>query len=534
MKNKNYLVSLLLLLAGGVSALAFAPFNRPIFLIISLFILFWYIEHTDLNITNTFIKERVPFAATDKISEWPSFIKGLYCYAFGYFVAQLYWVFYSLYVVIGSSFIVALIAVIASNLYLASYTVFGVWLFKKFITRSKEFNYLFLLPSTWVVGEWLRSWLLAGFSWCDVSYTQVNNYLLKGFFPLWGSYGVSWLSMSIIGFLFLVVSNRKILFSATLKITVPQRLAIVYFVMLVILGYGLHDREYTKPYGKPTSLALVQGNITELQKWDSKHILDNLRIYADIIAKTRTDIILLPETAFVVFEKYLPAHYLEDIINLAKHNHAQLVIGMPKIIDKKENYVNALVLVTNPREPYYAKHHLVPYGEYIPFPNILDRVYALANLPLVGFSAGMANPEPIVIANQKIAFNLCYENGFGSELIDSAKRSTLMINSSDMVWYGTTTAKDEHLQLSQARALENQRYFVQETNTGLTAIIDPNGLIKSELPAFQRLVLHDYVMGRIGETPYERCGNYPIIIFCLIFISLGYFFRDKTNNLYSD
>ncbi len=502
--NKNNILSYpILLIAGGLSALAFAPYNKIIFLVISIFTLMWHMQFWLDHPGNKVL------------------IKSGFCYFFGFFIAQLYWVFNSLYSIIGSSFIVALVAVIACNLYLAAYMVFALWLFKKLATKTEEFNYLFLLPSVWVIGEWLKSWLIAGFSWCDVAYTQISNFLLNGFFPLLGSYGVSWLCISVLGFLFLVITNHKILLSSNPSISVGQRLAIVYFVIIVIIGYSVHGKEYTKPYGKPVSIGLVQGNVSETEKWNSSNIVANLGMYEQLVAQVKADIVLLPETAFVVFEKYLPAHFMDDLVNFAKGNHSELVIGMPVIIDAKENYVNALVLVTNPKHPYYAKHHLVPYGEYIPFPEILGKIYALANLPLVGFSAGIANPEPLVMANQKVAFNLCYENGFGSELIKSASQATLMINASDMVWYGNTSAKDEHLQLSQARALENQRYFVQETNTGLTAVIDPEGRVQASIPAFQRTILKDYVVGRIGVTPYQRFGNYPIILLCCLFIAIA-------------
>ena len=148
---------------------------------------------------------------------------------------------------------------------------------------------------------------------------------------------------------------------------------------------------------------------------------------------------------------------------------------------------------------------------------------------MVGFSAGGTNQKPLLVAGQKLAFNICYENGFNTELIGSAKDSTIMANISDMVWYGDSIAEDEHLQISQARALENQRYFIQATNTGLSAIINPSGEIQSQLPTFKREVLHDMVQGRVGYTPFQLHGNYPIIIWCFIMLLIGIMIRQKSN-----
>jgi apolipoprotein N-acyltransferase len=183
------------------------------------------------------------------------------------------------------------------------------------------------------------------------------------------------------------------------------------------------------------------------------------------------------------------------------------------------------MLLTNPAHPYYAKAHLVPYGEYIPAKWLLGPIYKSVALPMVGFSAGAAYQEPLVAANQKLAFNICYENGFNAELIQAAANSTIMVNLSDMVWYGSTIAKDEHLQISQARALENQRYFIQATNTGLSAIIKPDGKIQAVLPIFEKIILEDYVGGRIGMTPFEQYGNWLIIIWVSIIIILVFILR---------
>lgn len=487
---------LVLIVFGALSVFAYAPFNRGICIVISILGLLWCLQQLSLK---------------------QSIFSTLF-YSLGFFASQVYWVIYALHTEIGIDLFTSTLGMLASVLYLSIYMLVFIFLFNKLTTRSNEFNYLILFPSCWVMGEWLRGWFIAGFPWGDVSYTQVNNFLLQGFFPLIGSYGVSWLTLSIIGFLFLVIINHKIMVSTKPQITRLQRMSIVYFVVLAISGYYLHDKEYTHPYGKLTKVALLQGNLNGAEKWDNNKFLEHLDMYASMISRSKADIILLPETAIQTFAEYLPDHYLDDIIHLAKLNHAELVIGLPRKVNAEGDYVNSATVFTQDGYPYYAKAHLVPFGEYIPLKWFWGKIYSFANIPMVGFSPGAYNQPPLTLANQKLAFNICYENGFGSELIHAASQSTLMVNLSDMVWFGDTIAEDQHLQISQARALENQRYFIQDTSTGMTAIINDKGQVVTKLPDFEKNILEDYVQGRVGATPYQNYGNYPTIIFSLVIL----------------
>lgn len=496
LKNLQYYV--ILGVAGFLSVYAFAPYNKPLFIILSLFGLIW--------VTNQLPTKQM--------------ILGALIFGSSFFLAQLYWMFYSLYSVIKVGVLNSTLGMLGFVVFLSIYIIISLLLFRFCKTKSEEFNYLFLLPSVWVIGEWLRGWVFTGFSWCDIAYTQVNNYLLQGVFPVLGSYGVSWFAVSIIGFLFYVLINNKIMTIRNPKITLSHRLALLYFVVVAIAGYYMHGIEYTSKYGEPIKISLIQGNVNGAEKWDSNVFLKHLDMYSKMISNSKADITILPETAFPLYMDYLPVGYLDDIKKLAEMNNSALIIGMPKKIDSDGNYVNSATVVTESGYPYYAKSHLVPFGEYIPMKDIWGRFYIFAGIPMVGFSSGGVNQAPLVVKNQKLAFNLCYENGFGSELINAASQSTLMVNLSDMVWYGDTIAEDQHLQLSQARALENQRYFIQDTNSGLTTVIDPYGHIEAQLPSFTQDDLITYVQGRVGQTPYQKYGNYLIIIFSFVMVGL--------------
>lgn len=492
-----YVEHVLLIVAGCVSLFAFAPFTKPIFIIISILILLSVIY----NKPNTLPKLRI--------------ISYGYAYALAYFATQLYWIFYSLYKVIDAGAVLSVIAMLGFSLFLASYVVAAIFCYIRFKTKSEFINLVVFFPSLWTVFEWLRGGFLGGFPWCEVGYTQVDTEFFRGFYPLFGNYSVTFLCLTFIGIIFLILKQKNL--AAMSKERHIWQFAIVYCAVILLLGTFLGKIEYTTPYGKPTSIALIQGNILETVKWSSD---ETLNVYAKAVANTKADIIMIPETGIAQFEYQLPKGYLNKLESEAKQNNASLVLGMPIIIDKKNNYVNAAILLTAPGRPYYAKYHLVPYGEYIPVKWLMKPIYAKVSLPMVDFTPGASYQKPLVASNQKLALDICYENGFSSELLKAAANSTVMVNLSDMVWYGSTIAMDEHLQLSQARALENQRYFVQVTNTGLTAVINPQGQIQSKLEPFKRLTLHDYVQGRVGTTPFERYSNYPIIIFCLVLIIL--------------
>ena len=527
MLDKFYVKLLILIFAGAISIFAFAPFSNIFCIVLSVLVLLFILEKSSAT-----YPKRSSSPHSKKL-----FLLG-YIFGLAYFNTQLYWAFYSLYVVIGTGFIVAILGQIFFTAYLALFMGFTALCYCKLKSKYCVFNLLVLFPSIWVLFEWLRSWLFSGFPWNEISYTQVNSNLLKGWFPLLGSYAVSWLTLSLCGALFIILQQiynmssfkskatkkSKSSLNLNVKLTTKNRLfslSIIYILVIFVIGNYIVTLKFTTPYGKPTSVALLQGNIEHESKWSSGELENNLAVYADMVAKTKADIVMIPETAISQFERYLPANYLLDLVNYAKANNAELVVGMPKIIDKYDNYVNAAIVLTNDKQPFYAKTHLVPYGEYIPFKSVIGSVYHLFNLPMVGFSAGAANQAPLVIAGQKLAFNICYENGFNTELIDAAKQSTIMANISDMVWYGDSIAEDQHLQISQARALENQRYFIQNTNTGLSAIINPFGEIQSRLPTFRRDVLYDVVQGRVGVTPFQRYGNYPVVIWCVLMLVIA-------------
>jgi len=183
------------------------------------------------------------------------------------------------------------------------------------------------------------------------------------------------------------------------------------------------------------------------------------------------------------------------------------LVGMP-LGDYERGYTNSVVgWRPGALETWrYDKHHLVPFGEFIP---PLFRWFTdLMHIPLGDFSRG-ALPQPTFDwVGQRIAATICYENLFSEEMAkqfaDAATAPTLLLNISNLGWFGAHLAMDQHLQIARARALEFDRTFLLTTNTGHTAIVDHRGVVTHQMAPHSAGVLNATVQGRSGITPYAR------------------------------
>ena len=127
--------------------------------------------------------------------------------------------------------------------------------------------------------------------------------------------------------------------------------------------------------------------------------------------------------------------------------------------------------------------------------------------------------QPLEIAGQKVAVNICYEDAFGAEIARQLPQATLLVNISNVAWFGRSIAPRQHLQISQARALETGRPMLRATNTGMTAIIDPHGRVQAVAPEFTEAVLRGDVQGYAGITPFVRWRDTPVIVLALLLVA---------------
>ena len=146
---------------------------------------------------------------------------------------------------------------------------------------------------------------------------------------------------------------------------------------------------------------------------------------------------------------------------------------------------------------------------------------AYANIPMSAFSRGAAVQTPLAVAGQHVAVNICYEDVFGEEIIRALPQAGILANLSNTAWFGDSLAQPQHLQISRMRALETGRPMLRATNTGMTAIIGPDGRVQSVLPPFTLGVLEGEVNAYEGMTPYDRFGNGPVLLLMLLFLILS-------------
>jgi len=182
-------------------------------------------------------------------------------------------------------------------------------------------------------------------------------------------------------------------------------------------------------------------------------------------------------------------------------------------------YFNSALSFGSEPTQIYQKSHLVPFGEFIPLKQIFGWIYRdWLNMPLSDLSRGEKFQTPMQLGTQKVAVNICYEDVFGEEIIRQLPEATLLANISNDAWYGKSFAAEQHLQFSQARALETGRMVLRATNTGATAMIDAHGMVLAHAPRNVETVLVVKAQGYTGTTPYVKFGNWPVLLllFCLL------------------
>jgi apolipoprotein N-acyltransferase len=356
-----------------------------------------------------------------------------------------------------------------------------------------------------------------------LGYSQVPYSPLAGFMPIVGVYGVTVITVFLAALIAYWFTKPSLNY---------KRYSIIAIVLITVIGNVLKIAPWTTPIGKPISVALLQGNIAQDIKWSPNSALGTIKQYIAMVQSSNAELIILPETALPVIASQLDQSVKDALATHAKNNHGDLIVGMVEFNESTEEYFNsALTYGTNPTQSY-KKNHLVPFGEFIPLKQIFGWIYRdWLNMPLSDLSRGGKQQKPMYLSNQKIAVNICYEDVFGEEIIRQLPEATLLVNISNDAWYGKSFAADQHMQFSQARALETGRMMLRATNTGATAIIDPQGNLLAHAPHDEKTILTGSAQGYEGVTPYVRLGNWPFIVFCfgsLVLITSAYLIRRKT------
>ncbi|MDD2833689.1 MAG: apolipoprotein N-acyltransferase [Methylotenera sp.] len=433
-----------------------------------------------------------------------------FVYGLGLFGTGIYWIYISLHDFGGMPSFMAGLSTFLLAAFMALFTG-AIGALSKQLARDNKKVMLIAIPLIWALSDWSRSWIFTGFPWLSMGYSQIPNSPVAGYLPIIGIYGVSVISVwvaSLVAYWFTVTPDHQ---------TVKKRYVFISILSIILTGALLKQISWTKAAGVPTTVSLLQGNIPQDIKWDPDTAAQTMLQYTHMAEQSSAKLIIMPETALPVIASELPAEIKSRLLQHAVKNDSDILIGM--VEREQGEYFNSVLNIGVSQNSAYRKSHLVPFGEFIPFKTIFGWIYRdWLNMPLSDLSRGNKHQSPMQVAGEKVAINICYEDVFGEEIIRQLPAATLLVNVSNDAWYGNSFAADQHMQFSQARAMETGRMMLRATNTGATAIISNQGKIIAHAPHFKQTTLDGTAQGYTGMTPYILWGNWPIVTFCLCLI----------------
>jgi apolipoprotein N-acyltransferase len=430
-----------------------------------------------------------------------------FLFGFGLYATGVSWVYVSLHRFGAMPMPLAAAATIGYCAFLALFPAFAGWIQARIARDSAApavLRAVLLIPAAWMLMEWLLSWFLTGFPWLALGYTAIDD-PLSGFAPVGGVYAVSLVMVAAAGLLWCAVLGHA------------RWKAAGALLFVLSCGYALRATEWTAPVGEPLRVALVQGNVPQEMKFDPQRYQRTLDTYAQLAeagnAGGDARLIVLPETAVPRFLDLVEPAYIERLKAAGARDGGDLLLGVP-LRTAAGDYLNSVISLGASPPARYDKVHLVPFGEFVP-PGF-GWIVRVLSIPLADFARGAATQRPMAIAGQRVAVNVCYEDAYGFEIIRQLPEATLLVNVSNVAWFGDSLAPAQHLQIARMRALETGRVYLTAANTGITAAIWPDASVRQRMPQFVRGRIDFEVRGYSGATPYVRYGDWPAVVLALL------------------
>ena len=366
-----------------------------------------------------------------------------------------------------------------------------------------------LFAAAWLLAELARGVIFTGFPWVASGYAQIDS-PFGGYAPWLGVYGVgAVVAGAAAAFGFSQLGTARAWFAPSAAL-----------LAVMVFGALAGSIDFTRPT-TTLSVTLLQGNVPQNEKFSARFVPEALALTAAQLENARGDLVVGPETVIPLLPSQLDPAWWQDVLARFRRPGRAAIVGLP-LGNEDVGYTNSAAGISAataglPAGFYrYDKHHLVPFGEFIP--RGFRWFTELMNIPLGDFNRGPVTAPSFVVKGERVAPNICYEDLFGEELaarfVPEASAPTILANLSNIGWFGETIAVAQHLEISRMRTLELQRPMIRATNTGATAVIDHRGVVTKALPPFVRGELEATVEGRSGLTPFAfwagRFGLWPL------------------------
>ncbi|WP_024509602.1 apolipoprotein N-acyltransferase [Bradyrhizobium sp. ARR65] len=502
--------------AGALSVLAMAPFNAWPVLFVTFPVAVWLIDG----------------AAAGRAQGLPAAALAGFWFGLGYFVPGLYWIG-DAFLVDASTFAWLMpFAVLGLPAYLALFSAFGFALAR--LVWSKDGSRVVALAGSLTIAEWLRGHLLTGFPWNAFGYALTEPLALAQTASLIGIWGMTFLAV-------LIFAAPAVLIDRTARARASWTAPIAALVLLIAMGAFGAVRLAMHPTRMVANvkLRLMQPNLQQDEKFNysakaavmKKYLALSDRATGPNATGVRDATILIwPESAFPFFLTR-EADAMAQIADLLSSGpKTVLITGAVRAPDdlppgmRVTRAYNSIYVIDHDGSvlSIYDKLHLVPFGEYLPFQDWMERL-GFEQLTRVqgGFIPGTVR-HTLKIPNAPPALPLiCYEAIFPSAIGTPDGRPGWMVNLTNDGWFGITTGPHQHLQQARLRAIEQGLPLVRAANTGISAVVDPVGRVVAQLPLGREGVLDSGLPAAIAPTVYTRVGDSPAAIFvavALIFV----------------
>lgn len=492
LRISNKIGNMISALCGSLITLSFAPFN------------YWFIAIFSLACLALLINQQ-PL----KTILWRSWFFGAGMYASG-----VSWVYISISGFGGAPAPLAILLVALFVSVLACAFIIPFYFFGKFFNPS-AISIVVGFPIAWLFSEWIRTWLLTGFPWLFIGYAHTHTWI-SGWAPIVGVMGLSFICAFTAGFI------AQCCWAIKKPIAIVSGIATLLFWTI---GFTLQQHQWTKLSPDAISIAMVQPNIDQEDKWDEDALISTMRLLKEKSEPLwSNNMIIWPEAAVTaLYSDALP--FLNEMNSIASEHNAGLITGIIFDDAEKNTYYNS-VATFGDAIGIYHKRRLVPFGEYVPL-EWLRSLITFFNLPTSIINLGPQDQHGLKSGDIYIAPSICYEVAYPDLVAKSAANSHMLMSISNLGWFGDSLGRHQFLQMAQMRALETQRYFAYSTNNGPSAIIDHKGKVVIESAAFNQTSLTGTAYAAEGTTPFMRWGSWPLIIASLVFIGIFIALRRK-------